>query len=238
MGLAQYLKLFGTLIAIGLSSGVAQPRCTLFVQPGQSLQNIIENAPAGAVICLVPGMWTQSMSVQDKILTLWGAGRDQTILMGTASTPSDGITISGGSIVTLRGLAIYNFRHGIVARGSSRVVLHDAQVSGNAGYGVYALGTTHTTVENSQISYNLGGVTVQDSAHSVIQYSQILNNKEDGIRLDFASTAWLVSNIIESNGHYGVRVYSLENLSVCWRNVVRNNRAGDFYPEMAAQRCL
>lgn len=236
---ARYFSAIAVLAFLALtpSSGATQPICTLIAEPWQSLQNVIESAPPGAVICLTAGMWTHGVSLTDKIITLWGAGRDHTVLMGAAGALADGISVIGRSVVTLRGVGIYNFRDGIVINGQSRVEIHDVQASGNTSYGLHILGMGEAILENSLISYNRSGIVAEDSSHISVQYSQVLTNQEDGIRLDFASWAWLVSNTIQGNGRYGIRVYSLENLFVCWRNVVTDNRAGDFYPEMAAQKC-
>lgn len=235
----RYWGIKGVLALLCLVSyvSIAQSPCTLTVQPWQPLQNVIESAPAGAVICLTAGMWNQGISIKDKILTLWGAGKDQTIFVGAVGTRADGISVSGQSIVTVKGLGIYNFRDGIIVSGYSQAAIHDVQISGNGQYGLHALGLGQVTLENSVISYNRGGILAEDSAHVTVQYSQILNNQEDGIWLDFASWAWLAHNIVMGNGRYGIRLYSLEGLFVCWRNVVAYNRAGDFYPEIAAQKC-
>lgn len=219
------------------TSEALQPICTLTAQPWQPLQNVIESAPAGAVICLTAGMWTQGVSIKDKIITLWGSGWDQTVLMGATDAFADGISVLGRSVVTVRGLGIYNFREGIVVSGQSHVSIRDVQLSRNTRSGLHVLELADATLENSPVSYNLDGVVAEDSAQVTVQYSQIVSNQREGIWLDFASLGWLVGNIIQSNGRYGVRVYSLENLSVCWRNVVTNNKAGDFYPEMAAYKC-
>lgn len=235
----RYSSIAGVLILLSLAPhiSVAQGSCTLTVQPWQPLQNVIESAPAGAVLCLAAGVWTHGVSVHDKVLTLWGAGPDQTILMGTAGAPTDGISISGQSLVTVRGLGVYTFRDGVVVSGHSRVTIQDTWLSHNARAGVHGLGLAEVTVENSLVSHNLDGVVGEDSAHLTVQYSQILNNQRDGIWLDFASLGWLISNSIQQNGRYGVHLYSLENLFVCWRNAIADNRAGDFYPEMAAYKC-
>lgn len=224
-------------LAFAQGSEAIQPICTLIAQPWQPLQNAIEGAPAGAVICLTAGMWTQGISIKDKILTLWGSGRDQTLLMGAVGVHADGISVLGHSVVTLHGLGIYNFRDGVVINNYSRVTIHDVQASGNTSYGVHVLGMGEVTLENSLISYNRGGIMAEDGAHVSAQYSQVLNNQEDGIWLDFASWAWLANNTIRGNERYGIRVYSPECLFVCWRNSVTNNRAGDFYPETLAQKC-
>jgi nitrous oxidase accessory protein NosD len=234
---ARYWSVMGLLVVASLCPSEAQLICTLTVQPWQPLQGVIESAPPGAVICLTPGMWTQGISIHNKVLTLWGAGADQTILMGAAGTLSDGISVSGQSVVTVRGLGVYNFRDGIVAFGQSRLSVRDVQLSNNRGSGLRGLGVSDVTLEHSLVSYNLDGVVAEDGAQVTLQYSQIMENQRDGLWLDFASSGWLISNIIQGNGRYGVRLYSLENLSVCWRNRVRDNRAGDFYPEAASQRC-
>lgn len=235
----RYLSVIASLACLALvpSSAAPQPICTLIVQPWQLLQSVIESAPAGAVVCLAAGMWTQGVLIKDKILTLWGAGRDQTLLMGATGALADGISVVGHSVVTIRGLGIYNFRDGVVINGYSHVTVQDVQVSGNVSYGLHVLGMGEVTLENSLISYNRGGIVAEDSAHVSAQYSQILNNQEDGIWLDFASWAWLATNTIQGNERYGIRAYSPECLFVCWRNVVTHNRAGDFYPEILTQKC-
>jgi len=235
----RYFSAIASLAFLALvpSAAATQSICTLIVQPWQPLQNVIESAPAGAVICLTAGMWTQGISIKDKIITLWGAGRDQAVLIGAAGVLPDGISVLGRSVVTLRGLGIYNFRDGIAVGDYSRVTIYDTQISGNARYGLHVWGIGEATLENSLVSYNGVGIVAEDGAHVSAQYSQVLNNQGDGIWLDFASWAWLVSNIIQGNGRYGIHLYSLENLFVCWRNRVLQNRAGDFYPEAASQRC-
>ncbi len=233
----RYLGAIVCLVYLALvpSSAATQPICTLVVQPWQPLHSALESAPPGAVLCLTAGMWTQGGSVHNKILTIWGAGPDQTILMGARD--ADGISVFGQSLVTVRGLGIYNFRDGLLVSGQSRLHIRDVWLFNHARSGVRALGLAETTLENSLISYNLDGVVGEDSAQVTVQYSQILNNQRDGIRLDFASLGWLISNIVQGNGRYGIHLYSLENLFVCWRNVVTDNRAGDFYPAMAAYKC-
>lgn len=216
------LKAIGILIFSIAAYGMAQPLCSMTVSPWQPLQSVLDAASSGSVICLTAGVWTQGVSIKDKILTLWGAGRDQTIFVGAVGTRADGISVSGQSIVTVKGLGIYNFRHGIIVSGSSQAAIHDVQISGNGQYGLHALGLGQVTLENSVISYNRGGILAEDSAHVTVQYLQILNNQEDGIWLDFASWAWLAHNIVMGNGRYGIRLYSLEGLFVCWRNVVAN----------------
>ncbi|MCL6642653.1 MAG: right-handed parallel beta-helix repeat-containing protein [Candidatus Bipolaricaulota bacterium] len=150
--------MMGLLVLVSLCPSEAQLICTFTVQPWQPLQGVLESAPPGAVICLTAGMWTQGGSIHNKVLTLWGAGPDQTILMGASGTLFDGISVSGQSVVTVRGLGVYNFRDGIVALGQSHLGIRDVQLSNNSGSGLRVLGVSNVTLEHSLASYNLDGV--------------------------------------------------------------------------------
>lgn len=81
------LKVIGILALSLAVYGTAQPPCTMTVSPWQPLQSILENAPPGAVICLTAGVWTQGISIRDKILTLWGGRRRPDSLLKRCEHP-------------------------------------------------------------------------------------------------------------------------------------------------------
>jgi nitrous oxidase accessory protein NosD len=71
------------VLAIAASSqigpvGVAQADCTVTVEPGQSIQEAINKAPAGAVICLTAGTWQENVVIE-KSLTLRGE-KEKTVI--------------------------------------------------------------------------------------------------------------------------------------------------------------
>jgi len=62
------------LVALSLSTvtGWGQSTGTITVNPGESIQSVIDRAPDGAVICLPPGTWHENLAI-DKSITLRSA---------------------------------------------------------------------------------------------------------------------------------------------------------------------
>lgn len=62
--------------------GQEQVACTIHVLLGKSIQQAIDTAPKGAVICLEKGEWQESIEVE-KSITLQGAGAEHSVIRGT-----------------------------------------------------------------------------------------------------------------------------------------------------------
>ena len=148
------LKLFGlgtalvlVLAAVGLISGaesLAAQSCTVTVSPGESVQQAIESAPSGAVICLGEGTWEENLVIVGKSLTIRGAGAGKTVIR-SAKESWPVVWIEGDEIeVVLEGVTItgaFGFRSGppigLEATGSARVSLTNSRVSGNGWSGLW-----------------------------------------------------------------------------------------------------
>lgn len=86
-----------TVLAVLMSSsGQGQPSCTVTVQPGQSIQEAIDRASEGAVICISADNfpYMEHLTIT-KSLTLRGAGPEETILKASANGGLVGSIIAG-----------------------------------------------------------------------------------------------------------------------------------------------
>jgi len=142
-----------TALAVLVSgSGQEQPTCTVTVQAGQSIQEAIDKASEGAVICISADNfpYTEHLTIT-KSLTLRGAGRDKTFLTGKE--------ISDQPIIHIKG------DKGI------KVVLEDFTESWGPGseflpglYGIYIQGQAQVTIRNMEIRRNSHGIVIGDTA--------------------------------------------------------------------------
>jgi len=157
IGLSVVLVL--ALAAAGLVSGaedLAAQNCTVTLSPNESIQQAIDNAPPGAVICLEEGTWVENIEIVGKSLTLRGAGAGKTVIQ-SAEEDQPVVWIEGDEIeVTLEGVTITGAfgdcldwpercAIGLVAKGSARVSLQDSEVSDNGEYGLWV-------VDSAQVS--------------------------------------------------------------------------------------
>jgi parallel beta-helix repeat protein len=227
------IKLLGLGLALvlwtmaGVSSGemgLAQPACDLWVEPGESIQEKIDDASPGTVICLEEGTWQENLKIE-KSLTLRGQGKELSIIKGKEEGyPVLHITSDSEIEVVIESLTIteafgrcavedpqWICAHGIELRGKARLILTNSQISGNEGsLGVYSISmgdSSQATISGSQISGNRGGIHMRGSSQATISGSQISGNGGDGIWMWGSPQATLTSSKISGNELDGIWMY-------------------------------
>lgn len=192
--------------------------CAVTVQPGQSIQQAINTAAEGALVCLAAGTFTENITIA-KSLALRGAEKTQTVLQGAVRIERDqeiqvtitnltvrgsrlgaGVRVAEKANITLDDVAITASFMGVLAVGSARVVIANALVSGNQYDGVRAEGAANVTLQNARITDNgLDGVVIRDSAVLQLSESVLENNKRCGLRV-FSGKASGTPNAMRGNG--------------------------------------
>ena len=198
------LKLFGlgtalvlALAAAGLISGaesLAAQSCTVSLSPNDSIQQAIDTASSGAVICLGEGTWEENLVIVGKSLTLRGAGAGKTVIRSAErSRPVvwiesdeievnlEGVTITGASgffcLTPPERCAI-----GLVAKGSAQVSLTNSQVSGNELVGLWVEDSAQVSLQDSTVSGNeMYGLSVGGSAQVNLRDSTVSGNVDEGL---------------------------------------------------------
>nr|BAL58355.1 hypothetical protein HGMM_OP1C050 [Candidatus Acetothermum autotrophicum] len=185
---AAMLVLWGT----GRSSGQEnQPECTITVEPGQSLQEVIDQAPEGAVICLPEGSWEEGELLIEKSLRLQGSGGSTTLLKSS-------IAIRSGAKVAISDMSMTQGFPAIDVREQAQLELTRVRLTHSSG-GVEAGESASVSVVESELSNNEYGLSLWGQAKASIHYSQIVRNILGGI---YANSVELIitHSIISENG--------------------------------------
>ena len=162
LGLGAALVLVA-LAAADLASGsgsLAAEGCTITLSPGESIQQAIDDAPPGAVICLEEGTWEENLVIE-KSVTLRGAGPGKTVIRSAGKTRPV-VWIRGSEIeVILEGLTItgawgglWTDEAGLLVRGSARVSLTECIVAGNEKDGLHVGKSAWVGLKDCWISDN------------------------------------------------------------------------------------
>ncbi len=189
--------------------------CTITVRPGELLQAAIDRAPAGAVICIPSGTWTESLRVT-KPLTLRGAGSTRTTVRGAQllhsvltiepSGEAEGpVIVSGIQFTGARGSCSDpgGCAHGLLVAGKATVEVSDCVFSQNEGSGVTLRDRGRATIHGSTIQGNgAHGVQAVGQAEAILSSVTISGSRGSGIWLsDAARLVLATSTVTKCEGH-------------------------------------
>lgn len=225
------LVLVISLIAVAQEAS----ECTIWVQPGQSIQEAINQIPEGALICLGPGEYQENIRIE-KSLTLLGTGEypDEVRLQGVELIKPV-VLVHGqpGMEVTLEQLAIIGGAsidaHGIKILGEVSIAMREVQISGNLD-GARIGESAHASLENCTITENdwdglwvgeeaivalsncdvsgnwLRGVIVTDFASATVEEVTVSGNGGNGLTLTGSASMALSRSLIADNADSGIRL--------------------------------
>ena len=211
---------------------------------GDSLQEAIDRAPEGAVICLPEEIWEENIVIE-KSLTLRGADPKRTVIKSVEENkPVVWIVKPLGKSsmeVILENVALTGaLGAGLAVDGLfARVILKNLQVSGNGWFGFDIRGSVQVSLINSTLLSNgWGGVFVAQRARVNIENTLIEGNKGNGILVADKSHIALSNTTIRNNTGWGIAAMIRKCLypsdeftgTVLWKdrgNKIYNNGKGD-----------
>jgi len=185
------------LLLAGLGA-LAEP-CTITVQPGESIQEAIDAASPGDVICLAEGEWEENLVIEES-LTLRAAEikpETQAVIRSARSGwPVIWIESEEPIDVTVQGLMITGAFGRCYQTEPERICAHGISVHGKAT----------AVIENNTISGNWDGIGLIDSSQATIDNNTISDNRLVGIGMRGSSQVTITNNTISDN-LYGIGMW-------------------------------
>lgn len=237
-----YVGVLFLLLLVGL--GAPAEDCTITVKPGESIQEAIDAAPEGAVICLAAGDWEEHLLIE-KSLTLHGAEEGTTIRMSKEGVPIVYLRTPGEDegevVVVLVALTLTGGRGwsgtGVEIAGFAQVTIEGATITENH-CGVRMWGSSRAVVTDSTIGENEStGIWVRDSAQVTVLGSTIEGNKHTGIYMEFSPQATIVGSAIEGNGGTGVWMLGFARATIV-DSIIRGNASSGIILSFSSQAVI
>ncbi|HEU68216.1 MAG TPA: right-handed parallel beta-helix repeat-containing protein, partial [Candidatus Acetothermia bacterium] len=190
--------------------------CTIKVRAGEPLQEALDRASPGAVVCLGAGTWEENVRVT-KPVTLCGEGPKRTILrsaglaepviaVGPLSEPGEvvisGITCTGaaGSCADPTGCA-----HGLLIRGDARVSVYDCTFSENVADGIQVRDAARVALNGvKSVGNGSYGLRVREGGEVTGIDSSLVGNRTGGIWLSDRSRLDLVRSEVTGSDRMGL----------------------------------
>lgn len=208
--------LVATLVAGFMAvTGAASASVTIWVHPGQSIQEAVERAHPGDTIVVTAGVYHQSVQIRKNHLTL--IGRDA-VVVPPAQAPqtlcareigSAGFCVLAkevdqtGAVTTpvvddtIRGFTIRNFADfGIVTYGSRRTLVKNVHAHDNGAYGITSFNSSHNRfIDNVATGSGEAGLYFGDSPNAdAVIHGNITHDNLFGILIRNASEGTISEN--------------------------------------------
>jgi len=213
--------LFAGVAALSVQAAEDPAPCTIAVEPGDCIQEAIDGAPEGAVICLAEGTWQANLEIS-KTLTLRGRGAATAIRSESDDLPVLWVDASQGReeevIVVLADLHLTGGTerggHGILVTGTAQATITGCIITDNV-MGIVLLDYGRAEIRESLVSENeLGGIVAVHSTQATIADCELVENTAAGIVLEHETRVTLTGNTIIGNtkddGAFGFGVMLVE----------------------------
>ncbi len=200
---------------------------TLTVNPGELIQDAIDQAKPGDVVEVLPGAYHEALIVSIHNLTLRGlAGADgQWPILDGQSEFDNGVFVTG-SFFTIERFQIRNYQeNGVITQGGYGPVYRDLIVDNPGEYAVFPIASTNILIERVKASGATDSALYVGQSRDIIVRDSEAFNSVTGIEIENSVNALVENNYVHDNTG-GILVFLLPNLNAKdgHDTVVKNNR--------------
>ncbi len=172
--------IFLVLVAIS-ETGAAD---NIFVPPGESIQEAVDNALPGDTIFVKPGEYNESIQINQDNLTIISYSKNPYNTVITGANRESNVFKVIASNVTISGFSVTDSKYGIYLNGAKNCTINNNIVSGNS-IGICLSKSENNTLSNNIVSSNADcGIKFFTSSGNEI-YNNYFNNtnnaKDDNI---------------------------------------------------------
>lgn len=198
------ISLVITLFLLSAGAGGAK---TIYVEPGNSIQDFVNNSTTGDIIVVKAGVYQQNVTVNVSGVTVTSDSESSGIVLlrspdGNSSVfqiEADNVTVSGFNVAGLR---------------EAGSVPEISEGAGCPPAGICLKHANNCTIERNNLSENLYGIYLRESMNNTLSQNNLSGN---GIWLDEGcSQNMLLNNIIE-NGNIILGAH-------CWNDTILHNQ--------------
>jgi parallel beta-helix repeat protein len=219
----------------------ATGRPVVIVQPGESIQAVVDAAQPGTAILLEPGMYLQTVTIVTPDLLLLGlrGPHGESAILQNPGAADTGITVlPGADQFGLANLTVQNFdANGVLLEGINGFVLSHVTAVNNTEYGLFPVFSTLGLIDGCTTSgHRDTGIYVGQSAFVLVAQNRSFDNV-NGIEIENSSFIGVIDNDTHGNTAGilvdllpGLDVTTSANIVVARNQVYDNNRPNNGDP--------
>lgn len=167
------------IFTLSSSNGTA---IEILVQPGESIQAVVNNTSSGDLIIVKPGNYSENIIIGTPNLTVRSESGNAEDTIVSANNPNINVFHIQANNVTINGFKVRSAQY--------------AEVTG-----IYLAGCSQCTISNNDLSENHLGLYLSNSKNNMIMDNKMSLNEKYGIQLMHSEGNILSNNSANSNRH-------------------------------------
>jgi len=202
---------------------ISDDSINVYVHPGDSIQQAIDNSSSGDIIAVYPGLYKENLVVNKSPIIISKPG-ESTETMIQAADPEKDIFYVTADNVTIIGFNVTGTnKAGIRYTGSGGIIAGNKLVSD--GRGIYLKEAENITIENNNASQNGCGIYLRDSSRNTLENNEVNHNwlygeeYRNGILLKNSNYNKITGNNVSRNWD-GVRLKNSSNNELSENTVI------------------
>lgn len=200
---------------------------TVTLQPGNSIQTAVNNAKAGDIIVLKPGLYTENVKVSSKssITIKSESGNPDNTEVRSKSLSANVFALSSANYIQINGLKITGAKNpgysGISLSNCSSCKIQNNKLIDNSR-GIYLLNSKKLTISgNTATNDNTYGIVLANAYNSTLSGNKAYSNAR-GLYIGSSDDNIVIGNTVQDNSVVGFFICGKSD-----RNTVYNNYFND-----------
>lgn len=163
----------------------AQNNPPIIVQPGSSIQSAVAAAPAGSTILILPGTYTEAITVNQPNIKIMGSGNGEVIIQNPGGA-NNGINVRDAADgFELKGVTIRNFlRNGVFLLRVDNFTISHVKTYNNGAYGLFPIFSNNGSIDHCEASgHSDTGIYIGQSSGIDMRHNKVYENV-NGIEIE------------------------------------------------------
>ncbi len=178
---------------------ISEDSIDVYVHPGDSIQQAIDNSSSGDIIAVYPGLYKENLVVDKSLVILSKPGESTENIIQAADPEKDVFYVAADNVAIGGFSVIGTSKAGIYYTGSDGIIAGNKL--GSNEYGIFLEKAENITVENNNAAQNGCGIYLSGSSRNILENNEA-NDNSLGIYLDNSTDNQLSFNVADSNNKY------------------------------------
>nr|WP_292373297.1 NosD domain-containing protein [Methanosarcina sp. UBA411] len=182
---------------------ISEDSIDVYVHPGDSIQQAIDNSSSGDIIAIYPGLYKENLVVDKSLVILSKPGESTETIIQAADPEKDVFYVAADNVAIGGFNVIGTSKAGIYYTGSDGIIAGNEL--GSNEYGIYLEKAENITIENNNASQNGCGIYLKNSRKNKLVNNEVNYNwfkwgkYRNGVLLKNSSNNKLTDNNISRN---------------------------------------